>query len=373
MGRRFGAAATRAAAAGAVFAVAVACAQAQVPVPAGGWTVSVQSDRHLDALPLRYLGDATAWEHLSVRPGRQLGYLLDEVRLSRTDAAQFTWTLLARQRAVAVASEGALDLARLAASSADPAGDRRWRVDLDYLGFSGIGLEAGRQVDLGHGWQADLAVQALSLQRLTARSVHGQAAYSAPAQTYSADLSSHEADSRLAFPFQQPMAGRGLALLLHGGVRWEADRWQASLRWRDAGQLRWRGLPQQDSVLSTDLQTVDADGFVVYRPLVEGRNRQPLYRRTLAPVTTVDLAWRAPSLGRFHAGATWLPGWGALPVVGWQRPFGGVVVSLDGYLHERRVDIGFAHGAWQWHLATDGRAAASRSTAFGLTWRSGAN
>lgn len=351
--------------------------QAQGPASApevASWAVSVQSDHHLDPLPLRYLGSDDAWEHLSIRPGRQMGYLFDEVRLSRTDAARRTWSLLARQRAVAVASEGALDLARQAESSSGLEGDRRWRVDLDYLGFSGVGLEAGQHFNLGGGWQADVAVQGLSLQRLTERRLHGQAAYRASDETYSAGLQSHEADNRMTFPFQQSMAGHGSALLLQGGVRWRSGGgegpWQADLRWRDAGWLRWRGLPQQDAALSTDLQTVDADGFVVYRPLVEGRNRQPTYRRTLAPITDADIAWRSPSLGQFHAGLTWLPGWGALPTVGWQRPVGDdVSVSLDWRVHERRADLGVTFGSWAWRLATDGRVD-SRSTAFGLVWRS---
>lgn len=351
----------------------VTAAQAQGTAPASaGWSVAVQSDRHLDPLPLRHLGDDAAWQHLSIRPGRQMGYLFDELRLSRTDAAQRTWSLLARQRAVAVASEGALDLARQAESSSDPAGDRHWRADLDYLGFSGVGVEVGRHVDLGGGWQADFAVQGLSLQRLTERHLHGEAAYRASDQTYRADLQSREADNRMTFPFRQPVAGHGTALLLQGGVRWQSEGdagdWQVDLRWRDAGWLRWRGLPQQDAALSTDLQAVDADGFVVYRPLVEGRNRQPTYRRALAPITDAALAWRSPSLGQFHAGFTWLPGWGALPKVGWQRPIGGdAVLSLGWRVHERRAELGLRIGSWTWRLASDGRAA-SRSTGFGLLW-----
>ena len=92
------------------------------------------------------------------------------------------------------------------------------------------------------------------------------------------------------------------------------------------------------------------------------------YRRTLAPITDAAIAWRSPSLGQFHAGFTWLPGWGALPKVGWQRPIGGdAVLSLGWRVHERRAELGLRVGSWTWRLASDGRAA-SRSTGFGLLW-----
>lgn len=339
---------------------------------AAAWQLSVQSDRHVEALPLNAIGDDEAWSRLAPRPGRNLGYLFDELRLSRTMAdADGAWStsLVARQRLVAVASEGALDLIRQAESSADPAGDRHWRVDLDYLGFAGVGLEIGRRVVLGGGWQAELAGQGLSLQRLIARSVHGQAGYQAADARYSAALVSDRSDDRMTFPFQQPQAGQGWALLLHAGLRWQADDWQAELRWRDAGWLHWRGLPQQAATLSSDLRDVDADGFVVYRPLVEGRNRQTGWHRTLAPLTTAALAWRAAPQRTWRAQLTWLPGWGALPQLGVTEAVGDATrVSLDWQVRERRAVAALDHAGWRVSLGTD-RLTAARSLTLGLSWR----
>ena len=360
------------AASGAAALLALAAAGPARAGDAPAWQLSVQSDRHVDALPLRAIGDDEAWSRLAPRAGRNLGYLFDELRLSRTVAdADGAWTtsLVARQRLVAVASEGALDLIRQAESSTDPAGDRRWRVDLDYLGFAGVGLEVGRRFVLGGGWQAELAGQGLSLRRLIARGVHGQAAYQAADARYDAALVSDKTDDRMTFPFQQPQAGQGWALLLHAGLRWQADDWQAELRWRDAGWLRWRGLPQQAATLSTALRDVDTDGFVIYRPLVEGRNRQTGWHRTLAPLTTAALAWRAAPQRTWRAQLAWLPGWGALPQVGVTEAVGDATrVSLDWQVRERRAVAALDHAGWRVSLGTD-RLTDARSLALGLSWR----
>jgi hypothetical protein len=334
---------------------------------AADWAVAVQTDRHLDALALAHLGDDAAWSRLSPRPGRNLGYLFDELRLTRHTEGGY-WSLLARQRVVAVVSEGALDLARTVDAGGDPSGDRRWSVALDSLGFSGVGVEFGRRLDLGGGWQGDAACQGLQLQRLTARQAHGEAAYQAATATYSAELTSREIDNRLTFPYQSAVAGHGLGLLCRAGVQWRGGPWTVAVEGRDAGVLSWNGLPQQDAVLSTDQQTVGADGFVTYRPLVQGRNTQPRLRRTLAPISTWSVGWAAPSLGRFHADVVWLPGWGALPGAGWARAFGDWQLGLGWRVHERRAEVSVARGGWRLALVSDGQSA-SRSAGFRLDWR----
>lgn len=336
-------------------------------VSAADWALAVQTDRHLDALALGHLGDDAAWSRLRPRPGRNLGYFFDEVRLTRQTEGGH-WSLLVRQRAVAVVSEGALDLACSVDAGEDPAGDRRWSVALDYLGFSGVGVEFGRRLDLGGGWQGDAACQGLQLQRLSARQAHGEAAYQAATASYSAALVSRETDSRLTFPYQTAVAGHGLGLLCRAGVQWQGGPWTVAVEGRDAGVLAWDGLPQQDAVLSTDQQRVGADGFVTYQPLVQGRNTQSPGRRTLAPISTWSVGWSGSSLGRFRADVVWLPGWGALPGAGWARGFGDWQLGLGWRVHERRAEASVARGGWRLALSSDGRAQ-TRSTGFRLDWR----
>ena len=344
----------------ALLLAAAAAAHAQPAAP--GWRLSLASDRHVDALALGQLGDDEAARALDPRPGRNLGYLFDELRLERRGDDGARLALLVRQRAIAIASEGALDLARQIETGGTPGRDRDWRVDLDHLGFAGAGLELGtRDLALAPGLTLALSAQALALQRVGARQIDGRAGWRQAEGRYQAELRSLEIGDRLDFPFRQPMAARGWALLLGGRLALREGAWDGELRWQDAGWLHWRGLPQQQAQLSTDQAGVDADGFVSYRPLVEGRNSQPSWRRTLAPISTLEIGWRGEGLGRLQAGLVWLPGWGALPRLGWQGQAGDWGLSAQWRPHERRIGVGIERGGWSLQLGGDLRGGRHRS------------
>lgn len=344
----------------ALLLAAAAAAHAQPAAP--GWRLSLASDRHVDALALGRLGDDEAARALDPRAGRNLGYLFDELRLERRGSDGTRVVLLARQRAIAIASAGALELARQVETGGTPGHDRDWRVDLDHLGFAGAGLELGtRDLVPAPGVTLALSAQALALQRVGARQIDGRAGWRQAEGRYQAELRSLQIDDRLDFPFRQPMAARGWALLLGGRLALRDGAWDGELRWQDAGRLHWRGLPQQQAQLSTDQAGLDADGFVSYRPLVEGRNRQPPWRRTLAPVSTLEIGWRGEGLGRLQAGLVWLPGWGALPRLGWQGQAGGWGLSAQWRPHERRIGVGIERSGWSLQLGSDLRGGERRS------------
>ena len=142
----------------ALLLAAAAAAHAQPAAP--GWRLSLASDRHVDALALGRLGDDEAARALDPRAGRNLGYLFDELRLERRGSDGTRVVLLARQRAIAIASAGALELARQVETGGTPGHDRDWRVDLDHLGFAGAGLELGTR-DLALAPGLTLALSAL--------------------------------------------------------------------------------------------------------------------------------------------------------------------------------------------------------------------
>ncbi|MFO1277178.1 MAG: hypothetical protein U1F21_14470 [Sphaerotilus natans] len=102
----------------ALLLAAAAAVHAQPAAP--GWRLSLASDRHVDALALGRLGDDEAARALDPRAGRNLGYLFDELRLERRGDDGARVALLARQRAIAIASEGALELARQSRPAARP-------------------------------------------------------------------------------------------------------------------------------------------------------------------------------------------------------------------------------------------------------------
>ena len=74
----------------------------QAQAAATQWQVSASSDRHNDALPLAQMGQHDDFRHLAPRPGRNLAYLSDELRIQRQGEV-WGLALLARSQASLVA------------------------------------------------------------------------------------------------------------------------------------------------------------------------------------------------------------------------------------------------------------------------------
>lgn len=345
-----------------------AATPAAEPDPAS-WQLTLRSDRHSDALPLAALG-SDDWQHLKPRPGRNLAYLDDELRLSRQQGG-WTWSLLARSHATLVATDAALALAAQVDSGRLPSTDTHWQADVQLRAFSGAGLALGHEQALAPGWSWRWETQALVLGRWRERHLAGPVQYTAANGQYAFDLQSTEIDDRLAFPFQQPFARQGAGLLLAGELSWEGRTTWASVGLRDGGWLRWRGIPQQLATLNTATQAVDADGFLLYRPLVQGRNRQDLGTRWLPWRTTLAAGAILPGGQRLGLQANALPGWGVLPALLWQRPApapGGLGLGAEWRLHERRLDLTLAWRGLNLRAGADRLDGQARSHLLALDW-----
>jgi len=338
--------------------------------PEATWQLGLRSDRHSDALPLSALGD-DAWQRLAPRPGRNLAYVDDELRLSRTQAG-WTWSVLARSHATLVASDSALALAALVDSGRRPAADAQWAVQARLRAFAGAGLALGHDQALAPGWSVRWEAQALALGRWRERRFDGPVQYGAATGTYRFDLASDELDSRLDFPFRQPVARRGAGLLLAGELAWQGDAAWARAGLRDGGWLRWDGVPRQQATLDTATQAVDADGFLVYQPLVQGRNRQDGLSRWLPWRATLAAGARLPGGQRLGLQVETLPGWGALPTLQWQRPAatpGGLALGADWRLHERRLDLSLDWAGLTLRAGADRLDGQARSRLLALAYR----
>lgn len=336
------------------------------------WQFSLRSDRHSDALPLAALGDDD-WRHLAPRPGRNLAYVDEQLRLQRRSGG---WTvgLLARSQATLVASRETLELAALVDGGQRPAGDARWLADMQLRAFSGAGALVAHEWPLAPGLTLALSTQLLALGRWRERSIHGPVTYDASTASYAFALQSTELDDRLEFPFRQAFARRGVGALLGAELAWSAGPWSARVALRDGGWLHWRGLPQQQATLVTDAQGLDANGFVVYRPLVEGRNAQS-GRTRLQPWRGHVALSRTVAEGRQLAVTIdTVPGFGALPALQWQQrldhaAIGPVQLGLGWRLHERRATLSLGWRGWRLQAGADRLDAAARSREFALTWQ----
>ncbi len=331
--------------------IGAAC-EADAP-PHDAWTLSLRTDHHVDAVPLGALGDdETARRALSPRPGRNVAYVDDEARLGRR-LGQWQWSLVARSHATLVSSEDALDLARSLEQDAVPASDRTWHTRLRYQAFQGAGVELAQVLAPRPGWHASWSVQLLKLRHWRERDIDGPVRFDAASGTYTFDLQSTELDDRLDFPFRTPYANAGLGVLAGGELGFRGEAVSLAVGVRDAGQLRWRGLPQQRATLSTETSRYDEDGFLVYQPLIQGRNSQSGYRQSLSGRWSVRASWRHEALGELEASSTWIRGFGALPALAWFTPVAEGRLGLHWRVHERRATVSFDWAGWQLRLGTD--------------------
>ncbi|MDP3083664.1 MAG: hypothetical protein Q8N44_08235 [Rubrivivax sp.] len=331
-----------------------------------GWQLSLRSSHHSDASALARSSDLHGRD-LAPRSGRNLAYIDDEARLTR-DSGAWHWSLLARSRATLVASHDALDLYRHLDSGSALTGARDWATRARLRGFSGNGLAVGRGHEMGGGWAASWELQSLVLSRWRERRVDGAVSADAVSGRYAFALHSSQADNRLAFPFQTASASSGSALLAGAKLTWQGGPWHVDAALHDAGWLRWRGQPRQDAVLDSATAAVDADGFLIYRPLIQGQNRQDTRLRAAPWWTTLDARGRIGA-GTLRIGADVLPGFGALPWLGWQQDFGSAEGALLWRAHERRLTL-----QWRWRglalsAGTDGRGGGARSRELALAWR----
>lgn len=325
------------------------CAFATQATPGGAtpaWEFTLRTDRHSDPLALGQWGDARVRD-VEPRAGRNLAYVDDEVRLSRRRDA-WTWSLLARNRAMLVAGHDALAFAAQADRPVDAAVAGRWAVDARFRSFTGAGAQVARRFDLG-GWQAELGTQALLLRHWRERRLAGVASFDATSGGYAADLRSVRLDDRLSFPFQSRFAASGAALMFNAELRREDRQWRLALSARDLGWLHWRGVPLQDARLATSITEIDADGFIIYRPLVEGRYSQQGATRRAPATLAAQAEWRAAAEGWLQVGLDVVSGFGALPRLGWQQRVGELEAGATWRWHEQRLTLR-AH--WQgWALS----------------------
>ncbi len=374
-------------------AAQAACDAAAQACAGGVVTFGLRSDHHADPVSLALMGHghwrSRDWAQVAPRPGDNLARIDDEARLgwqARSGAwAGWQMALLARSQATLVASHDALALAAQLARGERPPADADWAARVRLRAFTGAGLAFGREhaltfVPAPGRWQAAWELQGLVLGSWRERSIAGPVHLDAASQRYGFALGSSEAYNRLRLPFLQAAARRGAGLLLGARLDWQGEgAWApwASLALRDGGWLHWRGMPQQQATLDTDTATTDADGFLVYQPLIQGRNRQSALTRWQPWRTRLAGGVTAAGGQRWGLRLDTEPGWGVLPALTWQLPaaaagapgWAGLGWQAEWRTHERRLTLGLDWRGLSLRLGADRLGGGARSREWALVWR----
>jgi hypothetical protein len=219
-----------------------------------------------------------------------------------------------------------------------------WRPDLLLKGFSGEGLDWTYRSFSGAGWSWEGGLQWLRLSRLYGRELTGTVSYDAADQSYGFQAQSLQVGSNLKLPFQKPVETLGQALLVHGHIHWRSESFGLSAGLRDWGQLRWAGLPQQVLRLNSSTSERDENGFIVYKPSIQGQNSQPVIRWRAPYTLDVAAHWRLGSAGQFSLQGERVPDFGWLPSLRWSRSLGSLDGALQWRMHQRDLLM-----QAQWH------------------------
>lgn len=317
--------------------------------------VCVSSDRFSDPLPLKALFHNDL-DQAQSRGRQNLIYLRDEARVGARWASGVL-SIVARQSANLVADEGATAVIHDMATPGSPGARYDHTVNLLFSGFAGVGLafDTGSHITAQGNWAWHAGAQLLSVQRLLARDLVGRVQFDDATGIYSLHATSGYVNDRLHFPFQRPVAPGGWGALFQGGVLWQPhEQLVLHAQVQDLGRLQWRALPQEAMQLSTETSHVDADGYLVYQPLVEGHNSQSRYTTTPVATWSVEGQWTVGPQWDVQAQVRKMDGFGqALPYTGltWQNS--AWQGALGWLWHERAASLRVGWGGWRIALAAD--------------------
>lgn len=146
----------------------------------------------------------------------------------------------------------------------------------------------------GADWSVEPGLSLLSGQALTDGSIAGVAtAVQAKEYAYNAEVGYHYTEDFLFDRDVRGPTGEGWSLDLGLHYRPMPD-WELSLVGRDLlGFLYWRDAPVTTAVATSDTREFDDDGYVVFRPMLTGREFNEDYSQRLHPRGLAVLQWQA--------------------------------------------------------------------------------
>lgn len=313
----------------------------------------LHSDIHSDPLPLRYFGQDRWVEHLQARPGRNLVRMDQSVELVLfSDRHQQSISLLTRQFARLVASEETVR--RFANVSSKNFDNQDWHLmpDMSVQGFSGTGLKWQQVFAIQSDTKLHLGLQGLTLNSLYARDLQGELSYQANTQSYAFDASSTEITNRLKYPFQKSYEPTGQALLFNAHMKWRSETWGLEVGVRDVGWLRWQQLPQQFLQLNSNVNERDSNGYLLFKPLLQGQNSQSTVLWHAPWTADIQVNWSFTPTRQMSLPWQYIPQFGWLPALRYSDQSNPFQWAVEWRHHDRNLvmEAQWKHWSIGWGL-----------------------
>lgn len=352
--------------------VGVVQADATPDMPRSGapaWRAELYSDLLSDPLPLRHFGQDNWADHVRARPGRNLVQVDQRFKVSfgSVDTGHQVGVV---KRQLARLIMDADTIRRLAQIDHGAPSSEDWTLSpkLTLRGFSGQGLDWLYRGRSPSGWHWEGGVQWLRLARLDGRELDGTLAYQAQEQTYAFEVQSTQIGSRLRLPFQSAPEASGQGLLLQARAGWQAGSMSGSVGVRDLGWLRWGSVPRQVLQLNSNTQQRDANGYVIYQPLIQGQNSQPKVRWSAPWSLEVESTWRVQGYRQVTVLGQYVPDFGWLPAVRWSDQVGPVRWSAQWRQHQQDVVAQLQWRGWAVALSSENFKAQATSQLWALSY-----
>lgn len=313
------------------------------------WEVKFSTNRHNDVGPVSEITRGSSADY-RIRGGRNIAYMEDEARLTRS-SGRWSFSLLVRSSGVVTANGDALAAANQFGGTQRSSQREQWNADARMTSFTGAGAEVKLRMDTR--LPVSVSAQVLGLSNLRELSVQGPAGFDPATGTYSFDLHGDKADRRLTFPFMRTFPRYGLGVLFGAETSWEQGPATLHVAIRDLGWLIWNDLPHQVEQLSTQTRSVDQYGYVIYKPLLQGRNTQARFVTHAIPRLSASADWHVSTQTDVQASVDEVPGFGLLPAVSASRRFGATQVGVGWRFHERRLELALRSGGFTLALGAD--------------------
>lgn len=321
----------------------------------GDWSPYVEIDlwRASDAVTISEF--ESDWSKgYSPRSGRNVALMRNRAAAG-VESGQWRLGYEVRQEASLRTDRETLEMVRLYKQRQDPDSPTSFNARVRYKNWYARGLRVGRHIDgpmiAGRPVRTLVSAAWYSDSRYRQNDASGSVSYLGGGD-YTFNATELDIDSRARLPFlnDKPEA-TGASVSVAAEIPLSAA-FTLNVKIDDLwSRMRWRNLPETRQTINSNVTDTDSEGYVNYRPLLSGRNRQidttlEIPRYASAELSYVSGDWRYAAQLQHFASIT-------IPTFSAARRFGWGTVSARIETRFKSIGVGYALGNFHVLVQTD--------------------